>query len=63
MTLSRLITWMTGISGVAIRALPPAERARLAEQCFRLLRECDVAPPRQPKSGVLSDLQDGRGRQ
>jgi hypothetical protein len=30
MTLSRLITWMAGVSAISIQALPPFERLRLA---------------------------------
>jgi hypothetical protein len=70
MTLSRLITWMAGISEIAIRALPPFERLRLAHECRRLLRAADPpvlpprappvdATPRRPRSGVLADLADG----
>ena len=68
MTLSRLITWMAGVSEIAVRALPPFERMRLANECRRLLRAADppvrpprVAPvlPQQPSSGVLAELRDG----
>jgi hypothetical protein len=73
MTLSRLITWMAGVSAISIQALPPFERLRLAHECRRLLRAADPpvlpprapmdATPRRPRSGVLADLLDGRGRQ
>jgi hypothetical protein len=67
MTLTRLITWMAGISEIAIRALPPVERLRLASECRRLLRAADppALPPRAqtdgdvPRVGVLSDLNRG----
>ena len=70
MMLSRLITLMTGVSEISIRALPPFERARLANECRRLLRAADppVRPPRVPtnavlrrdhRSGVLALLEDG----
>jgi hypothetical protein len=69
MTLSRLITLMSGIGEIAIRALPPFERLRLANECRRLLRAADppVLPPRaatdtmtrRPRSGVLARLEDG----
>jgi hypothetical protein len=67
--LSRLITLLGGVSEIAVRALPPFERARLAAECRRLLRAADppVLPPRVPsdgaprrlKSGVLAELHDG----
>jgi hypothetical protein len=69
MMLSRLITIMAGVSEVAIRALPPFERLRLARECQRLLRAADppVLPPRaptvaaqkRPTVGVLAELADG----
>jgi hypothetical protein len=68
MTITRLITWMAGVSEIAIRALPPFERLRLANECRRLLRAADppVLPPRvAPRSdaprvvGVLSALNNG----
>jgi hypothetical protein len=69
MTITRLITWMAGISEIAIRALPPFERLRLANECRRLLRAADppALPPRVPAAaitrelptGVLADLRNG----
>ena len=69
MMLSRLITLLTGVSEISIRALPPFERARLANECRRLLRAADppLIPPRvrpaamlrRPRSGVLALLEDG----
>ena len=41
MTITRLITWMSGVSEIAIRALPPVERLRLANECRRLLRAAE----------------------
>jgi hypothetical protein len=74
MTLSRLISWMSGVSEVSIRALPAFERLRLATECRRILlaleppvlpsRASTTATPRpQPKCGILYELRDGRGRQ
>jgi hypothetical protein len=66
--LTRLITIMAGVPEIAIRALPPFERMRLANECRRLLRAADppVLPPRvpteatrRPRSGVLALLADG----
>jgi hypothetical protein len=69
MTLSRLITWLSGVSEISVRALPPFERLRLANECRRLIRAADppVRPPRaplaasarRPSCGVLADLADG----
>lgn len=69
MTLSRLITWLSGVSAISIRALPPVERLRLANECRRILLAADppvmpprvpsTAIPRRPRSGVLADLADG----
>jgi hypothetical protein len=69
MMLSRLITLMAGISEISIRALPPFERLRLANECRRLLRAADPpalpprltpdARPRRARSGVLALLEDG----
>jgi hypothetical protein len=58
MTLSRLITLLSGIGAPAVRALPPVERLRLAHECLRLLQACDIAPPRQPPGGVLAELRE-----
>jgi hypothetical protein len=47
MSLTRLITWMSGVSAISIRALPPMERLRLANECRRLLMAAEpqaVAP-------------------
>jgi hypothetical protein len=73
MTLSRLISWMSGVSEVSIRALPAFERLRLANECRRILLAADppVLPPRaptsaasmRPKSGVLGALADGERAQ
>jgi hypothetical protein len=67
-TITRLITLMSGIGEIAVRALPPFERLRLANECRRLLRAADppVLPPRvpsdaprRPRSGVLALLENG----
>jgi hypothetical protein len=60
MTLSRLITWMCGVSPRAVEALPPFEKAQLAAQCRRLLSAAEAPPP--PKAGLLAELRDPRGR-
>jgi hypothetical protein len=44
MSLTRLITWMSGVSEIAIRALPPVERLRLAHECRRLLVAAEPQP-------------------
>jgi hypothetical protein len=64
-TISRLITWMAGVSEIAIRALPAFERLRLAHECRRLLRAADppvlprrVTSDRRLRSGVLTALDE-----
>jgi hypothetical protein len=52
MSLSRLITWMSGVSAIAIRALPPVEQLRLATECRRLLR---AAEPQAAAPKATSD--------
>jgi hypothetical protein len=70
MTITRLITWMAGVSAIAVQALPPFERMRLANECKRLLRAAEppVPPPRAPTDtvpkrprsvGILADLAAG----
>jgi hypothetical protein len=66
---NRIITMMTGLTDYQVRGLPPFERARLANECRRLLRAADPpvlpprvptdATPRRPRSGVLALLEDG----
>jgi hypothetical protein len=56
MTLSRLITWMTGIQERAVEALPPIERAQLAAQCRHLLAAAEPLPkePETPRPAFRS---------
>ena len=66
---SRIITLMSGLTSFQVRAMPPLERMRLAQECRRLLLAADplLVPPRtptevapkQPCSGILADLRDG----
>jgi hypothetical protein len=70
---SRIVTLMSSITSFQVRALPPVERLRLVQECRRLLLLADPPPlppraptdavSRQPRSGVLAELTDGRGRQ
>jgi hypothetical protein len=71
MSLTRLITWMSGVSEIAIRALPPVERLRLAHECRRLLvaaepqpaapkviRDAEIAGPAQERrEGTMSEVE------
>jgi hypothetical protein len=41
-------------------SMPPAKRRRLAEVLRYVADKADAPPP--PKSGVLADLRDSRGR-
>jgi hypothetical protein len=70
---SRLTALLTSLTPDQVQALPPAARQLLSDQLQRVHRMIDGArivngarkatAPMSPRSGVLADLHDGRGRQ
>jgi hypothetical protein len=58
-TLDQALAILISLTDEQIEALPPAERRRLEHECLRVaVRCCPV--PKEPKSGVLLALRDGR---
>jgi hypothetical protein len=53
---SRIAALLTGLTPAQIRAMAPADRQRLANECLRVLQVAMPAP--EPKSGVLRDLRE-----
>jgi hypothetical protein len=55
---------LDSITTSQLAALPPAERQRFASAMWRVLHQMGrIDAPPQPKSGVLADIADPRGRQ
>jgi hypothetical protein len=65
-SLARTLTHLlAGMTRYRLASLLPADRAALRRECERVLREieADARQVTTPRSGVLADLTDGRGRQ
>jgi hypothetical protein len=63
---AKITALLEGFSAHQIKGLTAAARQQLANACERVLRDCihqDAAAATAPRSGVLVDLKDGRGRQ
>lgn len=57
----RIVAGFAALTTADVEALPPAERRRLADVCRHWAAIAEPKPP-APRSGVLAQLHDGRGR-
>jgi hypothetical protein len=65
-SLARTLTHLlAGMTRYRLAGLSPADRAALLRECERVVKEItvDARQATTPRSGVLADLTDGRGRQ
>lgn len=60
-TAEKVSALLEALGPIDFRALPPAERRRLADQCRRVILLADPPAPvaRKPACGVLAALGDG----
>jgi hypothetical protein len=64
MSLARTLTHLlAGMTRYRLAGLSPADRAALLRECERVVKEIMEDARPAPRTGVLADLTDGRGRQ
>jgi hypothetical protein len=63
-SLARTVTkLLAGMTRYRLAGLSPADRAALLRECQRVVKEIMDDARTAPRTGILADLTDGRGRQ